>query len=107
MKLRALILAALLLVSAAPAFSQGCAMCYSTAAGASSEGQKAIRRGILILLVPPLGVMSLGVWMASRYAKKRDLQQVASSPDPARTHKRFGAFVARTTHKTIGRFTVQ
>ena len=75
MKLRSTILAALLLLWAMPAFSQGCAMCYSNAAGASKDGQKAIRRGVAVLLFPPLGVMTMGVWMAFRYARKRDREE--------------------------------
>lgn len=79
MKLRSTILAAALalvaLVSSAPAFSQGCAMCYSTAAAASKDGQHAISRGVLVLLIPPLGFMTLGIALAFRYSRKRDLEQ--------------------------------
>ena len=56
----------------APAFGQGCAMCYSNAAGATKDGQRAISRGVLVLLVPPLGFMSIGVGLAFRYGRKRD-----------------------------------
>ncbi len=55
-----------------PAFSQGCAMCYSNAAGSSREGQKAISRGVLVLLLPPVGFMALGAGLAVRYTRKRD-----------------------------------
>jgi len=72
MKLRLATLAILLLLWAAPAFSQGCAMCYSSAKGTSKEGQNAISRGVLVLLLPPLAFMSLGAGMAVRYSKKRD-----------------------------------
>ncbi len=75
MKLRAAILVALFWLWAAPAFSQGCAMCYSTAKATSKDGQRAISKGVIVLLVPPVGIMTLGVWMAFRYGKKRDLDQ--------------------------------
>jgi hypothetical protein len=75
MKLRAAILAAFLLLWAMPAFSQGCAMCYSTAKATSKDGQRAISKGVVVLLLPPLGFMTLGVWAALRYGKKRDLEQ--------------------------------
>ena len=75
MKLRLCTLAVFLLLWAAPAFSQGCAMCYSSAKGTSKEGQKAISRGVLVLLLPPLAFMTLGAGMAVRYSKKRDEEQ--------------------------------
>lgn len=74
MKVRAAILALLLSGWAAPVFSQGCAMCFSTAAAASKDGQKAISRAVLVLVVPPMGFMTLGVALAVRYGKKRDLE---------------------------------
>jgi len=57
---------------AAPAFGQGCAMCYSTAAAASKDGQRAVNKAILVLLVPTLGFMTVGIGAARRYGKKRD-----------------------------------
>lgn len=72
MKLRCLML--LTTLWAAPAFGQGCAMCYSNAAGTSKDGQRAINRGILVLLVPPLGFMTVGVCLAYKYGKKRDAE---------------------------------
>jgi len=72
MKLRLAGCALLLALWAGPAFGQGCAMCYTSAAGAAKDGQRAISRGVLVLLVPPLGFMTLGVGMAVRYGMKRD-----------------------------------
>ena len=75
MKIRIAVLIGILLLSSVPVFSQGCAMCYSTAAASSKEGQKAVSKGVMVLLVPPVGFMTLGVWMAFRYGRKRDLEQ--------------------------------
>ena len=71
---------ALLLLSAAPALSQGCAMCYSSAEAASKGGQKAVERGVAVLLIPPLSFMTLGVGMAAWYARKRDLENQLARP---------------------------
>jgi len=75
MTLRAATLVAAFLLSAGPAFSQACSMCYSTAKATSKEGQRAISKGVIVLLVPPVGFMTLGIALAFRYSKKRDLEQ--------------------------------
>jgi hypothetical protein len=74
MKFRSIVLLSMFFLGAAPAFSQGCAMCYSSAAAVSKDGQKAISKGVLVLLVPPAGFMTLGVALAFRYGRKRDLE---------------------------------
>jgi hypothetical protein len=79
MKLRAATLAAFLWLWATPAFSQACSMCYSTAKATSKDGQRAISKGVVVLLLPPLGFMTLGVWIALRYGKKRDLEQARAT----------------------------
>jgi hypothetical protein len=60
---------------AAPAFGQGCAMCYSTAAAASKDGQRAVNKAILVMLVPTLGFMTVGIGAARQYSKKRDQER--------------------------------
>jgi hypothetical protein len=69
------LLAVLLLLWTVPAFAQGCAMCYSSAAAASKDGQMALSKAVEVLVAPPLGVMTLGVGLALRYGRKRDQEQ--------------------------------
>ncbi len=75
MRRRFVILSVLLFLWGAPVFSQGCAMCRSSAEATSKDGRKAISKGVVILLLPPLGIMTVGVWMAFRYGKRRDIEQ--------------------------------
>jgi len=75
MKFRITILGLAFLLWSAPAFSQACSMCYSTAKATSKDGQRAISKGVLVLLAPPLGFMTLGIWSAFRYGRKRDREQ--------------------------------
>jgi hypothetical protein len=80
MKLRLAGLALIIAMWSAPAFAQGCAMCYSTVAGATKDGQRAISRGVLILLLPPVGFMTVGAGLAMRYVKKADEAHLDEGP---------------------------
>lgn len=51
------------------AAAQGCAACYESAAASGTQGRAALRHGILILLIPTLGL--IGVIVALVY-KRRD-----------------------------------
>ena len=42
-----------LLLTAAPAFSQQCALCYTQAASSGSRMIQALKSGILIMILPP------------------------------------------------------
>jgi len=75
MRLRAVIFTAVMLLCTVPAFSQSCAMCYGSAKSTSKEGQNAINKGVLMLLLPSFGFMTLGIWTALRYGNRRDLEQ--------------------------------
>jgi hypothetical protein len=83
--LRSMVLpgAALILVlSAVPAFSQGCALCYTQAASSGARMIQALKSGILILIVPP----TLGsVGMIFIMYKKRD--QVRHSDEDGDTFR--------------------
>ena len=53
-----------------PAFSQGCALCYTQAASAGQKMIQALRSGILILVIPPtLG--SIGLLFIVRHKRNQ------------------------------------
>jgi hypothetical protein len=74
MRVRVALLVSVLFLWTAPVFSQGCAMCRSSAAATSKDGQRAIGKGVLVLVLPPAGFMTVGVALAFRYGRKRDLE---------------------------------
>lgn len=74
MRFRAAILCGYLCLGAASAFGQACAMCSSSAAASSKEGQRAISKGVVVLMLPTTAFVTLGLWSAFRYGKKRDLE---------------------------------
>jgi len=57
---------------AAPAFAQGCAMCRANAKATPKEAQRAINRAILLMVMPPIGAVTLGSTLIVRYARRRD-----------------------------------
>ena len=74
MKRRLAILGFALALWAAPAFGQGCAMCYTSALGADPKSQKALSKAVIVLLVPPVGMMSILIGAGFVYARRRDQQ---------------------------------
>jgi len=60
-----------LLLTAMPAFSQSCALCYTQAASSGSRMIQALKSGILILIIPPtLG--SIGMIFVVRRKSSQD-----------------------------------
>jgi hypothetical protein len=72
-----------LLLAAAPAFSQSCALCYTQAASAGARMIEALKSGILILIVPPtLGSIGmLFIVHRKRNQIRRDEQGVESDQE--------------------------
>ena len=71
-KFRLIALTLLLALWTAPAFAQGCAMCRANAKATPKEGQSAINRAILLMILPPIGAVTFGTGLIVRYARKRD-----------------------------------
>ena len=75
---------AFLLLSPFLAFGQGCALCYTQAASSGSRMIRALRSGILILVVPPT-LMSIGVIFVA-YAKRNQFRSTDSGDSDQRPH---------------------
>jgi hypothetical protein len=78
-KFRAVILTIVLCLASVSAFAQGCVMCYTTTAASPKDVQRAISRAVILLLVPPVGMMTIGIGLAFRYGRKRDLERERES----------------------------
>jgi len=69
-----------LLASLAAAFAsptltlaQGCALCYTQAAGSGSRVIQALKSGILLLVLPPMLICLVITWMA--YKKRNEFNE--------------------------------
>lgn len=72
-------LAGLLLLAAVPAFSQGCALCYTQAASSGARMIAALKSGILILVVPPT-LASVGMLFVV-HSKRNQIRRDESADD--------------------------
>ena len=68
-----------MLAAPLPAFSQGCALCYTQAASAGTKFIQALRSGILVLIIPPM-FMSVGITVMA-YRKRNQFKQSDKEPD--------------------------
>jgi len=50
-------------------------MCKANAKATPKEGQRAINRAILLMIVPPIGAVTLGTGLIVRYARRRDREK--------------------------------
>jgi hypothetical protein len=72
----------IILLTAVPAFSQSCALCYTQAASSGSRMIQALKSGILILILPPtLG--SVGMIFVV-YRKRNQVRRGDDAPDSDR-----------------------
>ena len=55
-----------------PTLAQSCAMCRANAKATPKEAQRAINRAILLMVMPPIGAVTLGSTLIVRYARRRD-----------------------------------
>jgi len=62
------------------AFSQGCALCYTQAAASGARMIRALKNGIVILIIPPLS-MCLGA-IALAYRKRNQFNEADPRVEP-------------------------
>ncbi len=80
--LLAIAVAALLALALPPlAFSQGCSLCYTQAANSGARFIRALRNGIVILIIPPLS-MCIGA-MVMAYRKRNRFHQADRDAEQA------------------------
>ncbi len=66
--------AAVVLAANAAAYAQGCALCYTQAAGAGQRLIQGLRSGILVLIVPPM-FLSVGITILAYKKRNRTADQ--------------------------------
>jgi hypothetical protein len=59
-------------------FAQNCALCYTQAAGAGARMIQALKSGILVLMIPPMGIC-IGLAIMA-YKKRNQFNEDVSNP---------------------------
>jgi hypothetical protein len=72
----------ILLLTAVPAFSQSCSLCYTQAASAGARMIAALQSGILILVIPPT-LASVGMIFIVHH-KRNQVRRADDAPDSDR-----------------------
>ena len=62
------------------AFSQGCALCYTQAAASGARMIKALKSGIVILIIPPLTICMGAIALA--YRKRNQFNEADARIEP-------------------------
>ncbi len=57
-------------LTVAPAFGQGCVMCSTGAHAAGEKAERSLLHGVVVLLVPPVGMMVGLVGLAFYYRRE-------------------------------------
>lgn len=71
---RTLLAGLFVLVGNAVSYAQGCALCYTQAAGSGHRFIQGLRTGILVLIVPPM-FMSVGITVLAYKKRNRTADQ--------------------------------
>jgi len=78
--LLAVIAVALLALALPPlAFSQGCSLCYTQAANSGARLIRALRSGIVILIIPPLSICLGAIFLTCN--KRNQFHRADRSPE--------------------------
>jgi len=79
-RVRVALAGTLVLISNAAAYAQGCALCYTQAAGSGHRFIQGLRTGILVLIVPPM-FMSVGITILAYKKRNRTTDQNSTKSD--------------------------
>lgn len=79
-RVRTLIAALFVLAANTASYAQGCALCYTQAAGSGHRFIQGLRTGILVLIIPPM-FMSVGITVLAYRKRNRTTDQNSEKSD--------------------------